>query len=536
MNYDKKVFGQIENLHDSNGVILANRYRGWDSVVLVLFGRLGVVVGCVLCLLMLCCSVGCNKAAQGNAAGKAPEPPEVIVDKVAEEDVQLYVYASGETTPYKSVDIRVRVPGYLMKYFCSHGEIVNQGSKIALIEQEQYKYELNSRKQDLIIAEQRATQAKTDYERDIPLGQQGVKTPEEILQRKTEYNTAVANVERCKVAIQQAELNLQYTEITAPITGKTSQHLVDENNFISPGTAESKILSIRQFDPIYVDFTLSDTDFTDLKERMGYRDAFDKLELKSTPANDNKINNTKNNKTANSESNDNNAEYLGYAGGSFEMTLTSSSDAIPSSFLPTKGTIKGAISNQIQTRTGQVTIRGEMRNPLINVNNNPDYLIYPGQICRVRIPYDTIKDAILINEEALQTDLDTKYVFVVRKGMYTPPLPPGTKETDNTAARSYETDLAFRQDVKIGRLLENQRRIILSGLKPGDRYVVKGVQRARHGSPVTPVEISDFNERRAAIEANPNAAIPAPAQKDNKQKTSENNPENKTNNDTPKNE
>jgi RND family efflux transporter MFP subunit len=460
---------------------------------------------------LICSISGCGSSS-GNKAdakqtdakenNKKADAPEVIYDNVAQDDVQLYLYAEGKTSPYKSVDIRVRVPGFLRKYFYSHGEVVKQGQRLAQIEPEQYQYALEMSKQDLVVAQQKELQAKKDLDRTQPLAQENIRTQEELLQYETEYRIAAATVKRHQVAVQQAELNLEYTDIKAPITGKTTQHLVDENNYINPGTAESKLLSITQLDPIYVDFFVSDKEFADLKNRLGYREKYDELTQKNKNIKNNTNNTTNNaankpeNKKENTESDETN-EFLGFIGGIFEASLTNSTAAIPSDF-PLKGILKGVIDNRIVTESGQVTIRGELHNPLININNNPDYLIYAGQICNVRIPYETVSNAILISEEAILTDLDTKYVFVIQKGMYTPqPNPFARKKETAEDLKPYETDLAYRRDVKIRRLPDNQQVIILHGLKPGEKYIVKGIHRARHGSPVNPISIAEFNERRA---------------------------------------
>ncbi|MDR0390552.1 MAG: efflux RND transporter periplasmic adaptor subunit, partial [Planctomycetaceae bacterium] len=429
-------------------------------------------------------------------------------------------------TPYKSVDIRVRVAGFLKKYFYSHGDIVKKDSPLAQIEQEQYKFALEIAKRDLEIAEQKAIQAKQNLDRELPLVEQKIKTQEDLLQRQTDYNTAIATVERCKVAVQQAELNLGYTDIIAPFTGKTTQHLVDENNFVSPGTAEAKLLSITQLDPIYIDFVVSDRQFADLKERMGYRQKFDELTQTETQKKEKKpTNNTKEKENTNDPNNTESTEineFLGFNGGVFEASLTSSSAIIPNDF-PLKGTIRGVIDNRIGD-TGQVTLRGELKNPLLNINGNSDYLIYAGQICVVRIPYETVTNAVLIREEAISTDLDTKYVFVIEKGIYTPqpnPFAQGKQDLE-----PYETEMAIRRDIKIGRLLDNQQRIILHGLKPGERYITKGLQRARHRSPVNPVTIQEFEERRAKLEGLP-VAPPAETENNSTKDKEEKKPETK---------
>jgi multidrug efflux pump subunit AcrA (membrane-fusion protein) len=111
-----------------------------------------------------------------------------------------------------------------------------------------------------------------------------------------------------------------------------------------------------------------------------------------------------------------------------------------------------------------------------------------------------LREAVLIREEAILTDLDTKYVLVVSKGMYQPtdrfnqPL----KGADGKPVPPYEAEIVKRQDVKIGRLLDSQLRVVKEGLQPGEHYIVKGVQRVRIGMEVQPITLHEYDARRAA--------------------------------------
>jgi multidrug efflux system membrane fusion protein len=127
-----------------------------------------------------------------------------------------------------------------------------------------------------------------------------------------------------------------------------------------------------------------------------------------------------------------------------------------------------------------------------------DYRIYPGQVCRVRIPKETVKDAVLIREGAILTDLDTKYVLVVTRRMYHPKDATGKPKLDENKKEipPYETDVVERRDIKMGGLLDTQMRIVLSGLKPGETYIVHGVQRVRIGSEVQPTTLEEYESRR----------------------------------------
>ena len=93
--------------------------------------------------------------------------------------------------------------------------------------------------------------------------------------------------------------------------------------------------------------------------------------------------------------------------------------------------------------------------------NNSDYRVFPGQICSIRIPYTVAKDALVIREAAILTDLSDKYVLVID-----------------------ENNIVSRRTVKFGELVDAEHRIVLSGLQAGEKYIVIGTQKAKIGKPV----------------------------------------------------
>jgi RND family efflux transporter MFP subunit len=443
-------------------------------------------------MLVLFAQSGCgkNQAAQNSADSPKTPKTEVVVDKVGQDDVQLYMYVEGRTVPYKLVDIRARVAGYLEQLFFESGAIVKQSDRLALIEQDQYEVALDAAKAELAVNEAKAALAKSNLDRGKQLVDSATISIEEFQSRQAEFQTAQASVELAKTSVRRAELDLQYTDLKAPISGKTTKNLVDVGNYISPTGDQSVLLSIAQMDPIYVDFFISDRQFIDLKERMGYREKFneainlvDGTETKTIPENQSP-------QTGDTRSVDR---------GTFDVALSTGVDVLSADFL-LQGKIVALADNRITYETGQITLRGEIRNPLLRINDRDDYMIYPGQICRVRIPYETVKNAVLIREEAIMTDLDTKYILIVDKGMFTPtdPFNQPLKGKDGKPVPAYETDIVKRRDIKIGRLLDSQMRIVLSGLKPDETYIVKGLQRARIGMEVAPITLKEYNQRRAA--------------------------------------
>ena len=441
---------------------------------------------CLLCL-SLPLFYGCAKKGETQSPGGPGAPggaskQEVIVDSVGQEDVQIYIYTEGRTTPSKEVEIRTRVSGYLEQLFFEPGTIVQEGDRLALVEQDSYKIALDSAKAELANSIAQASLAESNFARTKILFEKSASTTEELQTQQASLDVARAAIDRSDAAIRNAELNLQYTDLRAPISGKTTKNLVDIGNFVSPTGSQAVLLSISQLDPMFVEFKLSDRQFSELKDRIGLREAFN--ESISTEGH---------------SAEDSPSHSLALTGMPVDISLMTGVNVFNFDFnIP--GKVVALVDNQINFATASITIRAEVKNPLLTVNNTEDYLIYGGQVCRVRIPYEVVPNAILIREGAILTDLDTKYVLVVTKGMFQPKDAFGNPLLDENKKEipPRETDIVERRDIKLGRLLDTQMRIVLGGLNPGESYIVHGVQRVRIGMEVSPTTLEDYDARRAA--------------------------------------
>jgi len=432
-----------------------------------------------------------KQAGGGQGKGGGAPKTEVIVDRVAQDDVQIYIYTDGRTVPSNMVEIRTRVSGFLEELFFEPGAIVKEGDRLALVEQATYQVALAASKAELASAKAKAALAENNLERAKALVESRTITAEEFQTHQANYDMALATIDLASANVRNAELNLQYTDMRSPIAGKTTKNLVDIGNFVSPTGTQAVLLSIAQLDPMFVEFKISDRQFNDLKDRSGFREMFD---------------GTTNTVTTSSVGNDvlENTPALPPAmtGTPIDVSLMTGANILDFNF-NVPGKVVALVDNQFDFATGQITLRAEVQNPLLKTDDAKDYMIYPNQVCRVRIPYELVNDAVLIREEAILTDLDTKYVLIVAKGMFQPKDPYGRPilGEDKEPIPPYETDVVFRRDIKIGRLLDTQMRIILDGLTPGEAYIVQGVQRVRIGSEVQPTTLEDYRLRRAA-EAN----------------------------------
>jgi len=165
---------------------------------------------------------GCTSKSGGGPGGAGPgvPKPEVIVDSVAKEDVQLYIYTEGHTVPSNHVEIRARVSGYLEQLFFKPGALVKEGDRLALIEQATYQATLDAAKAELNSRKAQASLAEANLGRSKVLLERGTISTEEFQTQRANYDIALAAIELANANVRNAELNLQYTDMRSPSRGK----------------------------------------------------------------------------------------------------------------------------------------------------------------------------------------------------------------------------------------------------------------------------------------------------------------------------
>jgi len=446
---------------------------------------------CLFCFALPILS-GCDKKTSAGAlpGGGAAPVPEVIIDSVGQEDVQIYIYADAVTVPSNQVMVRARVGGFLEELFFKPGAIVRKGERLALIEPDSYNIALTLAEAELANYEAQALLEEANLGRAKTLFEQRVNTAQEVQTVQAAYDMALARVEMANANVRRAKLELAYTDIRAPITGKTTKNLVDVGNYINPGGLQALLLGITQLDPMYVEFKLNDRQFIELKDRLGFRKAFQEEQEEAAP------------NTPGGEQTEESTgrQPVALTGMPVDLSLMTGVDVFRFDFnIP--GKVVALVDNQINYNTANITLRAEVQNPLLKTDDAEDYMIYPGQVGRVRIPYEVVENAVLIREEAILTDLDTKYVLVLTKEMRQDTDREGNPVVDENGREvpPREAHIVTRRDITLGRLLDTQQRIVSAGLIPGETYVVLGVQRVRIGTEVRPTPLDDYNARRAAV-------------------------------------
>lgn len=198
------------------------------------------------------CSVGCE---QQNAF-VAPPPPEVTVAQPLLAPVAETIEFTGTLEPRQTVEIRARVTGYLQRVAFEDGASVQEGDLLFVIEQEPFEADVESAEAALQKAEAGEQLAKANLQRALQLKKDSAIAEQEVDAANAEVATAAANVKSSQAALKKAKLDLGYTEIRAPISGRIGRHLVDVGNLINK--EQTPLAVIENIDPIYAYFNVSE--------------------------------------------------------------------------------------------------------------------------------------------------------------------------------------------------------------------------------------------------------------------------------------
>lgn len=275
---------------------------------------------------------------------------------------------TGRFTAIDRVEIRARVSGYLESIAFKDGEIVEKGDLLFKVDPRPFEAELAAAKADLSSAAAALENARAENERGKRLLAREALSQEEADRRERALKQAAAAQAAAKARVDQAALNLEFTEVRAPIPGRISDNFVSEGNLIVGGAQGGTLLTtVVSLDPIYFEFTASEADY--LKHvRMANKGA-----------------------------------QAGLDGGSAPVFV----NLIDESGFSREGEIS-FVDNQLDPSTG--TMRGRA------TFANPDGVLAPGMFGRLKLAGSPEYDAILIPDSAVQTDQNEKFVLVADAG------------------------------------------------------------------------------------------------------------------------
>lgn len=360
---------------------------------------------------------GCarDEAAESASAAAAAPPPQVSVAQVVQRPVNEFDEFTGRFEAIEHVDLRPRVSGYISSVNFVEGREVKKGDVLFVIDPRPYQAEFNRAKAQLEQARTQLSLAKSERERAAKLVQSHAISQEEFDTRTAGNEQASANVDAAQAALDSAQLNLTWTRVTAPIDGRISRAQVTAGNFVTSG--QTMLTTIVSLDPIYV--TFDDDEQAYLKYAKQARDG-DRA----------------------SSRNSSNTVLVG---------LANESD------YPHSG-VMVFVDNALDPATGTIRSRAKL--------DNHDRIFTPGLFARIKLLGRDKHNALLINDSAVGTDQNMKYVFVV----------------------GADNKIEYRP-VKLGPIVDGLR-VIREGLSQGETIVVNGLQRVRPGSPITPEKVA----------------------------------------------
>lgn len=336
----------------------------------------------------------------------APPPSPVDVATVASRQITDWHSYSGRLEAVDRVEIRPLVSGTITAVHFQDGALVNKGDPLFTIDPRPYAAALEHARARLAAAEARAAYTAGDLARGERLIVDNAIARRDYEEKRNAAREAEANRLAARAALESARLDLEYTRITAPVAGKLSRAEATVGNVVAAGPGTPPLTTLVSMARMYAAFDVDEQSFLAI------------------------INGRQ-----------------GEAGVPVHLGLANEDGH------PRRGTVS-SVDNRMDTSSGTIRVRA--------VFDNADGTLLPGLYARIRLGSSTPREAVLIDEKAIGTDQDKRFVLVV-------------DEANRTAYR----------EVTLG-AAQGPLRIVEEGLREGERIVVNGLQRTRPGQAVDP--------------------------------------------------
>lgn len=349
-------------------------------------------------------------ASAGDGAAKSAAAPAAMVDvaQVVSRPVIDWQSYSGRLEAVDRVEIRPLVSGTLTAVHFKDGNLVRKGDVLFTIDPRPYAAEVAHAQAQLAGAEARAAYSASDLARGQRLLADNAIARRDFEEKQNTSREAAANLLMARAALQSAQLNLEHAQIIAPVSGRISRAEVTPGNVVAVGAASPPLTTLVSVARMYASFDVDEQSFL---------------------------------KYINPARASNGAQVPVYLG------------LVNEDGYPRQGTVS-SVDNRVDTSSGTVRVRA--------VFENPDGVLLPGLYARIRLGSGASRDALLIDEKAIGTDQDKRFVLVVD-----------------------QANRAVYREVRTG-ANQDGLRVVSSGLKTGERIVVNGLQRVRPGDLVSP--------------------------------------------------
>jgi multidrug efflux system membrane fusion protein len=358
-----------------------------------------------------------NAEANDAPAVSAPRATPVSVATVASTEVNIWDEFSGRLEAVERVDVRSRVAGAVQAVHFREGTLVKQGELLITIDPAPYAAEVERAEAQVASAQARVSFTRSEQERARRLWDEKAIAQRELDERTNAGREAEANLRAAQASLQSARLNLGYTQVRAPVAGRIGKLEVTVGNLVAAGPGAPVLTTLVSVSPIYASFDADEQIVVRaLKDLPGSASARTRIE--GIPV------------------------QMGTAG--IDGT-------------PYEGRLQ-LIDNQVDARSGTVRVRAAF--------DNKDGALIPGQFARIRMGQARSEPALLVNERAVGTDQNKKFVMVVG-----------------------EDNKAEYREVTLG-VPVNGLRVVTKGLQAGERVVVNGLQHIRPGALVAPQTVT----------------------------------------------
>jgi membrane fusion protein (multidrug efflux system) len=287
--------------------------------------------------------------------------PEVVVVEVDQRDVPMHSDWIGTAVGFNNANIRPQVKGYLLEIAYTEGSVVESGTVLFRIDPREFKAELDNANGQLGEAKANLSKRRTHVARYKPLAKQGAISQQELDDAVQNLLAAESQVLSAQAQVEQARLNLGWTQITSPIDGVAGISATQIGDLVGP---ESHLTTVSQLDPIKVSFPITEKAYLDVVRNYGGKSGENRLSQ---------------------------------AGPILQLFLADGS------LWPQRGT-PFALGRNVDERTGTILVEGHFPN-----KNN---ILRPGQFARVRVDTGTRKNALLVPQRAVN-DIQGKYLVSV---------------------------------------------------------------------------------------------------------------------------
>lgn len=359
-------------------------------------------------------------------------PPIVMVALPVERTITDFQIFTARTQAVQSVDVKARVTGYLTKINFKDGADVKEGDVLFEIDDRPYKAALDSAVAALEFAQASLVQTQAQYDIGLAVQKQnvGAISQQELTKRLGARDEAKANIDSAKASLENAKLNLGWCKVTAPIAGRANTHFVDQGNIVTKDvTTLTNLVSLK---PMWAYFDV-DQNSVERYQRL----------IKS-------------------------GEVPSARTSEIPIHMAIGADA----GYALSGTID-FVSNQLDPNTGSIRVRG--------VFPNTDGSLVSGLFTRIRVPVSGAHQGLLVNEQAIGTDQGHRYILVVNEKNIVEFRIIDVGQTHD-GLREVKRNRSIRETNAQGKDVDKEVEV----LKPTDRIIVDGLQRARPGAAVNP--------------------------------------------------